>query len=354
MSSTPSFVDNVNNPNVDLNVGNLNCDSVGDAGGLDFNVESLNANLSECLNTDPDGSAGVINLGPDIENNASIDDALSNTLPPDYSYIVKNYMNLPLQTFAGRPKFAYDATVLNEDINNVEEINSWLTKYKEKTSTVLRVTRKYETSKKTPYHYSFHCQHANVSTVKKYSVKEDRVDVKGISKGKRQRSTDCEFSMSVLWRENEEGKYQCTIKIHFDHNHPIHAYAVLSHQPVDESTVETYHRYFEDGLGPAQARHRHTRYLSLQASEVELQTTFASRSSNPDIEAVKYIYKKWNAAKHGPLNGKGMWDHFEKVVEDFNSAGKGIAKLQAYDGMKGREFLLIVSRKFYFIFLQKL
>jgi tetratricopeptide (TPR) repeat protein len=56
---------------------------------------------------------------------------------------------------------------------------------------------------------------------------------------------------------------------------------------------------------------------------MELQTTITNRSLNPDIEAVKYIYKKWSTAKRDPLNGQGMWEHFGKVVEDFNCAGKG-------------------------------
>jgi hypothetical protein len=110
-------------------------------------------------------------------------------------------MKLPLQMFTGHPKFTYEATILNHDINSVEDILL--------ASTILRVTRKYEPS-----------------------------------------------------NENEERKYQC-ITIRFDHNHPIHEYDVLSHQPVYESTVGKYYRYFEDGLGLAQARTRHVRYLSL-------------------------------------------------------------------------------------------
>ncbi|CAG8613432.1 10094_t:CDS:1, partial [Ambispora gerdemannii] len=91
---------------------------------------------------------------------------LRETLPENYTYIIKSCKKLEPSKVEGAPTVAFDSTFY-VNISSAERIEAWRTAFNNKTGTVFRITRADKVKGvKVIYHKDFHCRHADIAAIK--------------------------------------------------------------------------------------------------------------------------------------------------------------------------------------------
>nr|CAG8433313.1 6230_t:CDS:2 [Entrophospora candida] len=125
-------------------------------------------------------------------------DYLKQVLPDNYTYIIKSYKEIELETFAGAPTAAFDSTFYI-NISSIEAIEQWKAAFHAKTGTIFRITRADKVKGiKVIYHKDFHCRHADIAAIK-YMQKT--------------------YAQKVGQRRNRNTNCQCLAKIRLEKSH---------------------------------------------------------------------------------------------------------------------------------------
>ena len=127
----------------------------------------------------------------------------------------------------------------------------------------------------------------------------------------RNKKTECKSTLTLRLHNRAIMKKQiyqthpCEINLIWDHNHSLECAKALSFRPINQTTVNQFHSYFDQGHSPS-ALHLHRLNITM-CDELES----ADRSSNPQYNDVFYLYRKWN---HGDRNGEEMLQEMVKII----------------------------------------
>ncbi|CAB4423404.1 unnamed protein product [Rhizophagus irregularis] len=114
---------------------------------------------------------------------------LQQVLPDNYTYIIKSYKELELETFPGAPTAAFDSTFY-VNIASSEAIEEWRTAFHNKTGTIFRITR---------------------------------ADKKAGQR--RSRNTNCQCLAKIrLEKSRLQLSHPCEIHLVYNHNHPLETF----------------------------------------------------------------------------------------------------------------------------------
>ncbi|CAB5200042.1 hypothetical protein RhiirA5_501944 [Rhizophagus irregularis] len=145
---------------------------------------------------------------------------LQQVLPDNYTYIIKSYKELELETFPGAPTAAFDSTFY-VNIASSEAIEEWRTAFHNKTGTIFRITRADKVKGiKVIYHKDFHCRHADIAAIKymqkTYAQKAGQ---------RRSRNTNCQCLAKIrLEKSRLQLSHPCEIHLVYNHNHPLETF----------------------------------------------------------------------------------------------------------------------------------
>ncbi|RGB27025.1 hypothetical protein C1646_719632 [Rhizophagus diaphanus] len=145
---------------------------------------------------------------------------LQQVLPDNYTYIIKSYKELELETFSGAPTAAFDSTFY-VNIASSEAIEEWRTAFHNKTGTIFRITRADKVKGiKVIYHKDFHCRHADIAAIKymqkTYAQKAGQ---------RRSRNTNCQCLAKIrLEKSRLQLSHPCEIHLVYNHNHPLETF----------------------------------------------------------------------------------------------------------------------------------
>ncbi|CAH1760303.1 15698_t:CDS:2 [Entrophospora sp. SA101] len=127
-------------------------------------------------------------------------DYLKQVLPDNYTYIIKSYKEIELETFAGAPTAAFDSTFYI-NISSIEAIEQWKAAFHAKTGTIFRITRADKVKGiKVIYHKDFHCRHADIAAIK-YMQKTYAQKVGQ----RRNRNTNCQCLAKIRLEKSQSG-----------------------------------------------------------------------------------------------------------------------------------------------------
>jgi len=144
-------------------------------------------------------------------------DYLKQVLPDNYTYIIKSYKEIELETFAGAPTAAFDSTFYI-NISSIEAIEQWKAAFHAKTGTIFRITRADKVKGiKVIYHKDFHCRHADIAAIK-YMQKTYAQKVGQ----RRNRNTNCQCLAKIrLEKSRLQLSHPCEVHLAYKHNHPL-------------------------------------------------------------------------------------------------------------------------------------
>ena len=269
---------------------------------------------------------------------------LMDYIPQNYNYMIENFQEIANESFLGAPPFAFEVHLWLE-IDTAIDVQTWIQQLEEKTTTTYRVTKgtSYRmTGKKVVYKTIRHCQHKQKKPTKKMT--QSARDIKfgapkeGCERSTRDKKTGCPSTLSatVLARGStlKYPQYPCFVKLSFNHNHPLDSGHALSFRPVSVATKDAYMHLFENGNSAYSARHEYVRYLQLEHDgKTDIQRLLADRSTNPNVQDVQRLFRKWRQSTVGAENGKAMFEKLEDEVERYNktvAADGGRAYIQRY------------------------
>ncbi|CAB4435667.1 unnamed protein product [Rhizophagus irregularis] len=236
----------------------------------------------------------------------SLPEPLKSALPQGYTYLIKNFNELPSYRTSENfsiPQFELDAFV---DINDKEKAQKWFKVFESHTKTTMPQSKGY--------------------------------GVKG----------------NQRWRL--ETNYPFEINIRFTHNHVINSAESLSFRRVNSEVREKILELFKDGHSPASAKYSYGSQkviflasnpyedgLHLSAkNDQELVELLADRSNNPDYGYVVRLFQEYRENTLGSPNGKKMFERLGEVVENYNISGNGKAVLQEFNAEVGKSFILCI------------
>ncbi|CAB4444908.1 unnamed protein product [Rhizophagus irregularis] len=250
----------------------------------------------------------------------SLPEPLKSVLPQGYTYLIKNFKELPSYQTSENfsiPQFELDAFV---DINDKEKAQEWFLAFKSHTKTTMPQS-------------------------KGYGVKEKQGNCETkLPQSSRARNTGCTAGIHLrLERWRLETDYPFEINIRFTHNHVINSAESLSFQRVNSEVREKILELFKDGHSPASAKYSYEDGLHLSAeNDQELVELLADRSKNPDYGYVVRLFQEYRKNTLGSPNGKKMFERLGEVVENYNLSGNGKAVLQEFDAEVGKSFILCI------------
>lgn len=99
------------------------------------------------------------------------------------------------------------------------------------------------------------------------------------------------------------------MKVCLQHNHGTQSAAALRLLRCSDGTKELFHKYFADGLTPAEAIRLHESTLAVDEDAASL-VQLASGAVNPTKRTVYYLYDKWRQDHYGTVG-----DPFTKLQE---------------------------------------
>ncbi|CAB4431977.1 unnamed protein product, partial [Rhizophagus irregularis] len=244
---------------------------------------------------------------------ASLPEPLKLILPQKYTYLIKNFNELPIYQTSENfqiPQFELDAFV---DVNDKEEAYKWFLAFESQSKTTMPQSKGYGVKgNQVLFREKRHCIHSN--EVKK---KQER------------------------WRL--ETSYPLEINIRFTHNHVINSAESLSFRHVKGEVREKYLELFKDGHSPATAKYSYEDELHLFAeNDQELSELLADRGNNPDYGYVVRLFQEYRENILGSPNGKKMFERLAQVIESYNISGNGRAVFQEYDAQAGKSFILCI------------
>ena len=276
-----------------------------------------------------------------------LDCTLQSVVPPDYSYLVEEYQELPKATYSGAPKACFQAQFC-VNLQNEEEVQQWLTAFQSHNKCTYRVTRTYKPSlKRVKYKVDMHCQHFQKKLTEKQVAQASRSKRKALSliSNTRKKKTQCPSKLLITVKipsktqlkkypqVSERAQHPAVIKLIFDHNHPLESAHALSFRPIAPETKEKYFSLFRMGHSAASARFYYETLL-LQNESDDDQQRLADRAVNPTSQDVSRLYNLWRQTEMGSDNGKGLFECLEKEIQVYNERwGEhgGQAKLQRFE-----------------------
>ncbi|CAG8608629.1 104_t:CDS:2 [Funneliformis mosseae] len=152
---------------------------------------------------------------------------LQQVLPDNYTYIIKSYKELELESFSGAPTAAFDSTFY-VNIASSEAIEEWRSAFHNKTGTIFRITRADKVKGiKVIYHKDFHCRHADIAAIKymqkTYAQKAGQ---------RRSRNTNCQCLAKIrLEKSRLQLSHPCEIHLVYNHNHPLETFNLAPATP---------------------------------------------------------------------------------------------------------------------------
>ncbi|PKB99211.1 hypothetical protein RhiirA5_462455 [Rhizophagus irregularis] len=269
----------------------------------------------------------------------SLPEPLKSILPQGYTYLIKNFNELPpYQTSENFsiPQFELDAFV---DINDKEKAQEWFLAFESHTKTTMPQSKGYRVKgNQVLFRENRHCIHSN-----KVKEKQGNRETK-LPQSSRARNTGCTAGIHLrLERWRLETNYPFKINIRFTHNHMINSAESLSFRRVNSEVRKNILELFKDGHSPASAKYSYEDGLHLSAeNDQELVELLADRSKNPDYGYVVRLFQEYRENTLGSPNGKKMFERLGEVVENYNLLGNGKAVLQEFDAEVGKSFILCI------------
>ncbi|PKY53879.1 hypothetical protein RhiirA4_426357 [Rhizophagus irregularis] len=269
----------------------------------------------------------------------SLPEPLKSALPQGYTYLIKNFNELPSYRTSENfsiPQFELDAFV---DINDKEKAQEWFKVFESHTKTTMPQSKGYGVKgNQVLFREKRHCIHSN-----KVKEKQGNRETK-LPQSSRARNTGCTAEIHLrLERWRLETNYPFEINIRFTHNHVINSAESLSFRRVNSEVREKILELFKDGHSPASAKYSYEDGLHLSAeNDQELVELLADRSNNPDYGYVVRLFQEYRENTLGSPNGKKMFERLGEVVENYNISGNGKAVLQEFNAEVGKSFILCI------------
>ena len=209
---------------------------------------------------------------------------MQSVFPPDdsYTYVIQSHTPEGTKCFDGAPSFSFNTTV-RININEPEEVNSWLKKLMEASHCTYRVFkgRHKPLGKRLLCKHEMHCQHFRKSLtsmqLQRSAATKAKTKEKPMCLRVRENKTQCSSNLTIslqlptkkqsLAAEKQPFllSHRAVLRLNLTHNHPINAAHTVSFRPISEITKQQIFDRFDKGHSSSSARHTHEQMLILNA-----------------------------------------------------------------------------------------
>ena len=159
----------------------------------------------------------------------------------------------------------------------------------------------------------------------------------------REKKIDCDSKMAIIINRNKKMPHLCEIGLWWNHYHSVDCFHLTSCCPILPATKDKFSTYFEEGMSASEAFHYHETQLMKDPVTLLL---LANCKMCPSLRDVNNLYEKCLTEKKSPFNRSAMFDHLEKIVEDYNRKNadvEGKCFLQKVQGNGAGQQHLILS-----------
>ena len=197
-----------------------------------------------------------------------LDHTLQSVLPPDYTYLVEHYQELPKSSFSGTPKVCFQAH-FRVNLQNEEQVKHWLHALQSHSKCTYRVTHTYKPLLKHVKYkvdilpaLSEEANRQTSSSSKMFQTKTPQSCVQHEMEKNTMSFQTFHYNSSPFQNAAKEvprgcklAQHQAVINLTFDRNHPLESEHVLSFRPVAPETKEKYFSLFNMGHSAASAQY---------------------------------------------------------------------------------------------------